>query len=190
MTIDTFPGLSSPRLKIRRFDDADVSAFLAYRNDAEVARFQSWNCCSEEEAREFIEEMKILPCGQPGKGLQLAIEMTETESLIGDCYLEVDSREPRQAEIGFTLSRPYQKQGFATEAIAAVVGYAFHDLDVHRIVGRADTRNIASAALMERLGMRREGHHLQSYWFKGEWTDEYLYAILKDEWMKKNGGAA
>ena len=92
----------------------------------------------------------------------------------------------RQAEIGFTLSREYQGYGYATEAVSSILNYAFHTFDLHRIIAITDCENIASVALLERLGMRREGHFIQNIWFKGKWGDEYLYAMLKDEWLLKS----
>jgi RimJ/RimL family protein N-acetyltransferase len=66
------------------------------------------------------------------------------------------------------------------------INYAFHTFDLHRITANTDCENIASVALLEQLGMRREGHFIQNIWFKGKWGDEYLYAILKEEWRHKS----
>ena len=81
--------------------------------------------------------------------------------------------------------RAYQGQGFATEAVSCLLNYAFLTFDLHRIIAITDCENEASVALLERLGMRREGHFLKNVWFKGKWGDEYLYAILKEEWLQK-----
>ena len=64
-----------------------------------------------------------------------------------------------------------------------VLEYAFMQLGLHRVVAITDCENEASVALLDGLGMRREGHFIQNIWFKGKWGDEYLYAILKDEWL-------
>ena len=66
-----------------------------------------------------------------------------------------------------------------------VLDYAFGSLGLHRIIAIADCRNAPSWALLERLGMRREGHFVENSWFKGDWADEYLYAILRHEWLSK-----
>jgi RimJ/RimL family protein N-acetyltransferase len=182
-----FDQLETCRLIIRRFQETDLAAFLAYRNDPEIARYQSWDSYSQEQAIALIEELKVIPCGAPGLGFQFALELKATGALIGDCYLKVDRDEPRQAEIGFTLARAYQRQGFASEAVIELLDYAFRTLELHRIIAITDSRNDASVALLSRLGMRREGHFLQNVWFKGEWGDEYLYAVLRDEWMQRRG---
>lgn len=92
---------------------------------------------------------------------------------------------PGIGEIGYTFARAYQRSGLATEATRAALDFAFDSLRLNRIIATMDCRNSASIALTERLGMRREGHFIQNSWFKGEWCDEYLYALLRKEWMKQ-----
>jgi RimJ/RimL family protein N-acetyltransferase len=180
-----FTALETPRLRLRHFADADLSAFMAYRNDPAVAAYQSWEGITEPEARAFIAEEKAAQPGVPGQWFQIAIELKESGLLIGDCALRIDEHDDRLAEIGFTLARAYQGKGLAREAVSSVLAYAFATFDLHRVIAIADCENAASVALLERLGMRREGHFLQNVWFKGKWGDEYLYAILKDEWLRK-----
>ena len=180
-----FTRIESERLWIRRFNDSDLVPFMAYRNDPEVARYQSWNSCDEREARAFIREMQSARAGVPGEWFQFAIESKETQELIGDCALRVDEHEPYRAEIGFTLAREYQGRGFASEAISGLLDYAFDALGLYRVIAIADCRNAPSVALLERVGMRREGHFIENVWFKGSWADEYLYAVLRDEWLQK-----
>jgi RimJ/RimL family protein N-acetyltransferase len=180
-----FTTLETTRLRLRHFRDTDLPLFMAYRNDPEVARYQSWEGISEPEARTFIQEQKEIQPGIPGQGFQIAIELKATGVLIGDCYFTINGLDDLQAEIGFTLSHAYQRQGFATEAVSCFLNYAFLTFNLHRIIAITDFENVASIALLERLGMRREGHFLQNIWFKGKWGDEYLYAILKEEWQSK-----
>jgi RimJ/RimL family protein N-acetyltransferase len=175
----------TPRLLLRRFKDDDCAQFLAYRNDPEVARYQSWESCSESEAVGFIEQQKSLPLGVTGQWFQFAVELKETAELIGDCAFRVSEADAQQAEIGFTIARPFQKRGYAAEAVARVFDYGFIESSLHRIFAITDCENHASVALLERLGMRREAHFIQNIWFKGKWGDEYLYAMLRDEWMMK-----
>jgi len=180
-----FTAIETTRLRLRHFVDSDLLAFMAYRNDPEVARYQSWDSINEAEARAFIQEQKEIQPGIPGQGFQIAIELKETGVLIGDCYFTMNELDSLQAEIGFTLSRAFQGQGFATEAVSCFLNYAFLTFNLHRIIAITDCENTASVALLERLGMRREGHFLKNVWFKGKWGDEYLYAILEEEWQSK-----
>jgi len=181
-----FTEIESARLRLRHFQDSDLTLFMGYRNDPIVAKYQSWERISELEARSFIQGQKEIQPGVPGKGFQIAIELKATGVLIGDCYFMINALDHRQAEIGFTLSREYQGYGYATEAVSCFLNYAFHTFDLHRIIAITDCENIASVALLERLGMRREGHFIQNIWFKGKWANEYLYAILKEEWLHES----
>ena len=82
--------------------------------------------------------------------------------------------------------RAYHQQGYGFEAVSTLLDYAFQTLGLHRVFAQADCRNDASIALLEKLGLRREGHFIQNFWFKGAWTDEYLYAVLQDEWLRRH----
>jgi RimJ/RimL family protein N-acetyltransferase len=178
-----FTNIETARLQLRRFAEADLPAFIAYRNDPDVARYQSWEGISEGEAVAFMREQQMAPAGEPGEGLQIVIERKDSGRMIGDCFFKVMEDDPRQAEIGYTLAREAQGHGFATEAVAALLTWAFPTFDLHRIIAIVDVKNTASVALLERLGLRREGHFRENIWFKGAWGDEYLYAILRDEWL-------
>ena len=173
----SFTELRTPRLVIRRFTLADAEAFSAYRSDPEVARYQGWDAPYDVgQAIAFISGLAD-PC-TPGEWYQLAV--TADGRLVGDVALYTDA-DPRLGRIGFTLARHAHGHGYATEAVRAILDYAF-DRGAHRIAADCDTRNQRSVGLLERVGMRREGHLRASAWCKGEWTDEYLYAILADEW--------
>ena len=171
---------------MRRFGDADLVPFLAYLNDPLVARYQTWESYTEQQAREVIEGQKILEPGQPGQAFVFAVELKETKALTGHVALSVKEQDRQQAEIGFTFSREYQGKGLAREAASCVLEYAFINLDLHRIIAITDCENERSAALLSRLGMRREGHFIQNIWFKGKWGSEYLYAVLREEWLRQH----
>lgn len=182
MALPIFHAMETERLRLRRFTEADMAAFLAYRNDPEVARYQSWESMTGDEARAYITDQIDLQPGEPGTWFQFAIALKASDALIGDCALHVRLYDPRLGEIGYTLAHIYQGQGYATEAVRVTLGYAFDTLALHRVSASADCRNAPSYRLMERVGMRREGHFLQHAWYKGEWCDEYLYAMLRSEW--------
>lgn len=178
-----FTHLESERLILRRFTDADLKAYLAYLNDPLVARYQTWETYTEQKAIEVIEEQKKLWPGIRGRLFSFALELKETGALAGHVVLTVQENDERQAEIGFTLARPYQGMGLAREAATRVLDYAFAELKLHRVFAITDCENDSSVALLDRLGMRREGHFIQNIWFKGKWGDEYSYAILREEWL-------
>lgn len=178
--------LTTPRLVLRPFRPDDLASFVAYRSEPDNARYQGWDAPFPAEAgARFIAEMMLQTVDEPGSWRQIAIERKADGVLIGDCALHFLADAPRQAEIGFTLARAAQGHGYATEAVLRVVAWFFDELDFHRVIGICDVRNTRSARLLERVGMRREAHYVESCWFKGEWTSEYHYAILQREWRAR-----
>lgn len=178
-----FTSLESQRLLLRRFDESDLLPFLAYLNDPLVARYQTWESFTEQQARDVIEKQKNFDPGVPGQWLTFAVELKAAGALIGHIALKLQDHQ--QAEIGFTFSREHQGKGLACEAATCVLDYVFTKLELHRVIAIADCENEKSVALLSRLGMRREGHFIENIWFKGRWGDEYLYAILREEWLRK-----
>jgi aminoglycoside 6'-N-acetyltransferase len=179
-----FP-LETKRLILRPFQESDLESFAAYRSDPDVARFQSWATpYSMEQAAAFIQELQQSRPGTPGDWDQVALELKATGQMIGDCAFYVLAEEPRQAEIGFTLAQSFQGYGYAREAVIRLLDYLFGELNLHRVRANCDVDNLGSIKLLESLGMRREGHFVQSLWFKGRWSSEYWYAILQAEWRK------
>src|SRR5712692_9572963 len=132
MPMADFTPLETTRLRLRRFLDSDLVPFMAYRNDPEVARYQGWEGISEPEARAFLQEENQAQLGLPGQWFQIAIELKETGLLIGDCALKIEVYNERQAEIGYTLSRPNQGRGLASEAVSCLLDYLFVTLGLHR----------------------------------------------------------
>lgn len=175
--------LESPRLVLRRFRPADVAAFVAYRSDPEVARYQGWETCTVEDAEALVEGQKGREPGAPGEWFQIAFALRESDALIGDCGLQIHESEPRQATVGITIARAHQRQGFGAEALSCLFDHLFIRTEVRRVVADTDPENVAAWTLLERLGMRRERHLRESLRFKGRWADEYLYAILREEWL-------
>jgi aminoglycoside 6'-N-acetyltransferase len=169
------------RLVLRRLHDGDAAAFAAYRSDPEVARFQSWEApYGVDQARALIAGMRDIAFAEPGAWLQVGIEAAGR--LVGDVAVHVDGDDPRLARLGFTLAPDAQGHGYASEAVRAVIHLLVTEHAIHRVSADCDVRNARSWALLERVGMRREAHHRQSVWWKGEWTDEYVYAVLAEEW--------
>ena len=150
-----------------------------------MAIYQSWDSYDEREALDFIRAMRSAEPGSPGEWFQFAVVLKGTGQLIGDCGLKTEE-DGRQAEIGVTFAREHQGKGYAFEAVSRLLDYAFSNLGVQRVVAIADQQNAPSVALLERLGMRREGSFIRNVWFKGHWASEYLYAILKEEWLRRH----
>jgi RimJ/RimL family protein N-acetyltransferase len=87
-----------------------------------------------------------------------------------------------QADVGCTVATEHQGRGYATEALTAVVGHLLIRRGLHKVSAECDARNIASAALLRRVGFRQEGLRREHTWIKGEWTDDLLFGLLAREW--------
>jgi len=175
-------NLTTHRLRIRNLRESDLDAFHAYRSDPAVTRYQGFEPMSRQEARDFLHEMATAAYGKPGDWVQFGIADRETNQLLGDCALKPDAQDPRMAEIGLTLAPSAQGRGLATEALRALIGWLFAETEVVRGVLITGTENTACVRLLERCGLRREGHFVENVWFKGRWASEFLYAVLKREW--------
>ncbi|MDQ3480341.1 MAG: GNAT family N-acetyltransferase [Actinomycetota bacterium] len=181
---------SSDRLVIRRFRAADAASLAAYRSDPATARYQSWDIpYSHAQARSFIESLEATNPDSPGEWFQFAVIEAATGVHIGDVAACVDADDPRLATIGVTLATSARGRGYASEAVAWLLDYLFLDRQKHRVTADCDARNSNAAALLDHLRMRREAHHLQSAWWKGEWVDEYVYALLAPEWLERRPAA-
>lgn len=173
----TVTELRTERLLLRRLVAADAAPIAAYRSVPEVARYQSWHTFTPEDAERLIAEQRAVVPNTPGTWLQLAIV---ADRVIGDCGLHfIDDA---QVELGITLDPAYQGKGYAAEGLRAVLDHLFGALGKHRVVATTDAENAAAVALFSRLGFRREAHYVRNVWFKGRWGDEFLFAVLAEEW--------
>jgi RimJ/RimL family protein N-acetyltransferase len=173
--------LKTARLTLRPFVIGDLDALHDIQSRPEATRYLLYDARDRGQVREVLEERMQADFIERDV-LNLAVVLSETGALIGDVVLFLRSQEHRQGEIGYVFHPDYGGRGYATEAARALLGLGFEHYGLHRIVGRLDARNTASARVLERLGMRREAHFVQNEFIKGEWTDELVYAMLDDEW--------
>ncbi len=165
-----------PGFALRRLSTDDLADFQAYRQDAELGRYQGWLPTPDEQARAFLAEMSVAPFPNLGHWVQVGIAEPESQRLIGDVGVFLD-RDAACAEIGFTLARPAQGRGVATAAIRAVIELIFECSLAERIVGVTDARNLPSMRLMERVGMRMTA--TRQAIFRGEACVEHTYTVTR-----------
>ena len=183
--------LQTERLLLRPFAATDFDALLAIQSRADVARYLYWDPRNAAEVREALDlKVRSTAIVAEGDNISLAAVLQATGELIGECSLRWVSSEHRQAEIGFILHPDHHGQGYATEAAAALLALAFDELRVHRVIGRLEARNTASARVLERLGMRQEAHLVENEHVKGEWQSEVVYALLDREWATRRADGA
>lgn len=175
-------SLTTPRLVIEPLATADVPAFVAYRQDPDVARWQSWNTdYSEEDGFALVRSQPVRELPDPGDWLQLAVRDRSGAPLFGDVAVHRLAEQPDTYEIGMTLAPQFQHRGIAHEAVARVLDHLFAEADAHRVIAECDARNAPVARLLRGLGLRQESHQVEADWFKQEWTTVDGYAVLAAE---------
>ncbi|TCV93262.1 RimJ/RimL family protein N-acetyltransferase [Luteibacter rhizovicinus] len=180
-------AMETERLILDPLRPDDAANLFAYRGDPEVARYQGWKPANESEAAAFIAEQARRPFGEPDSWCQLAIRSRQTGELIGDFGVHFPAGKDDPIEFGLSLKPAEQGRGYAREVMHAGIDLAFRQWGYRRVVGSVDPRNTASVALCRSLGFRQEAHHVESYFFRGEWVDDMIFALLAREWMAVRG---
>ena len=174
-----FPLLTE-RLSIAPLVMADLEAFVAYRQDPTVARFQSWEpTYSLSQGTELIESQAGLDFPPADEWLQIGIRLRSSGHLVGDLSLHA-LNEPGQFEMGFTLAVEHQGQGYAHEAASALLEKLFLEHGAVRVSADSDSRNLPSISLLRKLGFT---HRPEKGWqeeFKGETVSVYRYELERE----------
>lgn len=185
-----FP-IETERLLLRRYEPGDFDALLAIQSRADVNRWLYSEPRGAEEVRAILErKLGETALRDEGDTLAVAAELRATGAMIGGCMLHWTSREHRVGEIGFIFHPDHHGHGYATEAARPLLEFGFATVGLHRIVGRLEARNVASARVLEKLGMRREALLIENEFVKGEWQSELDYAILAREWRALRAAGA
>jgi RimJ/RimL family protein N-acetyltransferase len=158
--------LLTPRLRIEPLKLSDLDAFVSYRQDADVARFQSWDTTySAGQAAELIESQAGVVLPLQGQWLQLAVHDQFSGELVGDLALHSQTNSQAVFEIGFTIASKHQGKGFARESSSGLMSFLFSEVGAQKIVANTDRRNTASIRLLLSLGF--EFHPSKS------WTENF-----------------
>ncbi|GAA1943756.1 GNAT family protein [Amycolatopsis minnesotensis] len=178
--------LRTERLILRPFAEGDLDALHAIHSREDVTRYLYLEPRDRAECAEALEKRVAgMSITEPGQPLAIAVVLAETGELIGDLYFEWLSSEHRKAEIGFVFHPDHYGRGYATEAARELLRLGFEGLGLHRVIGRCDARNTASAAVLGKLGLRQEARLRENEIVKGAWVDELVFAILDREWRAR-----
>jgi RimJ/RimL family protein N-acetyltransferase len=183
-----FPSpLRTERLLLRMMASDDVDDIHAYQSLPEVCRYLPYEPRSREQVAEKIAKYSTATVlSGEGDFWQLAVELTgEPGRVIGDVYFSIKDLTNTTCEIGWVLHPAHTGLGYMTEAASAVLDLAFGEIGLHRAFANLDPRNDSSAALCERLGMRKEAYFVEDMWFKGVWADTLICGIVEREWAAR-----
>jgi RimJ/RimL family protein N-acetyltransferase len=178
-----FP-IETPRLQLREFRLEDEAAVHAYAGDPEVTRFTSWGPNDAAQTRAVLEVWLAAQAHWPRFSIPLAVELNAERRVIGGSGFASIDPHTGTGIFGYVLHRDYWGCGYATEASRALLDFGFDRLGLHRITATCDVENKASYRVLEKLGMRREGHFWKDALKRDEYRDTYLYAVLEEEWSK------
>jgi RimJ/RimL family protein N-acetyltransferase len=183
------PRLETDRLIVRRFEERDVPDVLTYSQYGEDDRFRKRNIdweLTEESVLKWWTPMMTMKPEEAIHWLSLVIELKAERRVIGNIGFNAKRiGDQFQGMIGWTLGKAYEGNGYGTEAASALLDYLFLTVGFHRAYALTSPKNRKSRRLMERLGMRREAHFRKNCFVDGTWGDEYVYAILQDEWAER-----
>jgi len=184
--------LETERLIVRRFEPSDVYDVLDYSRCGPDDRFRKRNIDwqpTEESALKWWSPMIAMRPEEAINWLSLVIELKSEARVIGNVGFNAKrSGDHLQGSIGWTLGAAYEGHGYATEAARTLLDYLFDAVGFHRVFAMSSPTNPKSWRLMERLGMQREAHFRKNCYFDGDWDDEYVYAILREEWAERLAG--
>lgn len=175
MLAHPFVPFTTDRLTVRLLGPSDVDAFVAYRNDPDIARYQDWDLpYTHSDATALVDSQADLDGPAAGQWVQLALD--DGDGIVGDVAIGLDGT-GSIAMLGYTLDARFHGRGFATEAVEAVVARLF-EAGVHRIAATLDPQNLDSMGVLERVGFRWEGCTRSSFPVRGEWVDDDRWALL------------
>lgn len=176
------PTLHTDRLTLRRFGDSDAEALWALHSDAHVLRF--WDSApwtDPARAQRFLETCRRME--DEGTGVRVVMERSSDGEFVGWCTLNDRNPDFRSAKLGYCLAEAGWGQGYATEAARALLAWAFETLDLNRVQAECDTRNPASARVLEKLGFTLEGTLREDCVVDGVVSDSWVYGLLRREWL-------
>jgi len=179
-----FP-IRTERLLLREFRADDCDDVHAYAADLDTVRFMDWGPNTLEATRERVDLMLTEQSAWPRAEVNLAVELIEQSRLIGATRLSLDGR--GGADVGYCYGGAYWRKGYGYEAAMTVVTVGFETLRLHRVWATCDVRNGGSIAILEKLGMRREGTLSKNQQVRDGWRDTYIYALLDEEWAARQG---
>ena len=182
-----FPALTSQRLILRDFHEADANAFFAMSSDDRVTEFYDCNTFSNvEQAKDLVAANIRRNAAQEGTGLRWVICLADSpECAIGSCGVHSINKNFHSIEIGYDLHPEFWGNGYAFEAVSKVLGFCFSShtpIHINRVSATTDLESHKSIALLRRLGFSEEGILRQYGFWKDRFNDVRLFSLLREEW--------
>lgn len=174
--------LQTKRLNIRELQWADLGNVHRLHSLPETDEFNTLGIPESLEVTEtiinnWLEEKQL----EPRKGYVFGIDLNDSNQFVGLIAINLGRPKFRRAEVWFKIHKDYWNKGYTTEALKKILEFGFCHLNLHRIEAGCAVENIASARVIEKAGMVREGLCRKDLPIRGVWKDSYSYAILEEE---------
>jgi len=175
-----FP-IRTGRLMLRRLQSADAGDLANFLSDSALLRYLPWRPMSLEEVEDWITEESRVAFPKPEECCYFAIETHEHARVVGVVSFWFSPKQFNLAGFEIIIHPNWQRRGYATEAIRALLALAFAGLRARRVAVECDARNVAAQHLLIKSGMRKESELIQDRFLKGEWVNTVGFALLKQE---------
>ena len=175
------PTLETERLRLRPFEERDAEPLFALHSNAHILRYwdsSPWRERSRAEA--FLTSCREM--ADLGTGARVAVEQRDDSAFVGWCGLHRWSPQHRSGSLGYCFDDAVWGRGYATESSRALLQWAFDTLALNRVQAEVDTRNRASARVLEKLGFQLEGTLRQDCIVDGDVSDSWVYGLIRSEW--------
>ena len=179
--------LRTERLNLREIAQGDTEAIYAYQSNPCFLRYHPSSIRTEEDVEGLVWQLIAWQRERPRFKFQLAIVLAKDNRLIGNCGIRKTAPSACEAELGYEIAPDHWGQGYATEAGRAMLSFAFRDLKLARVYASCVAENIASARVLEKLGMCQERRLRRQQWMKDRWWDELCYSLLAEDWLRQQG---
>jgi [ribosomal protein S5]-alanine N-acetyltransferase len=175
------PSVETKRLILRELSEDDFEDIHEFKSDPQVVKYLTWGPSSREQTLHSLRKQIAFQNEENRQIFVLAVVLKHTKKVIGNALLMIRDQDFKTVEIGYFINSNYWKQGYGIEIVNGLLYLGFNTMDIHRIYAVCDVENAGSVNLLNKIGFRQEGHFIKNLKVKGRWRDNYLFAMLKEE---------
>jgi [ribosomal protein S5]-alanine N-acetyltransferase len=175
--------ITTPRLCIRDMIQPDAEHIRKIAQNIDVMKYLMIWFDTENQIQDFITRATSQAVLGPGKRREylLTIETAESAEFAGIAIIAPDYESETTAEIGYIISKPEWRKGYATETARSLIAYCLESLKMHKVFGKCDELNTLSARVLEKCGMKHEGTMREHIWLRDHWRSSKFYGIISNE---------
>jgi RimJ/RimL family protein N-acetyltransferase len=175
-------SLPTERLILEDMNESDIDHVRRMARDPAIMKYVFIWLENEEQVTGFVRHARDEAARPDRQGYILAVRIPGTGDFAGFVLLEIDPGQPTTAEVGCILRPEYWKNGYASEILRALLAFGFKTLGLHRVYGKCDEINVASAHVLEKGGLVYEGTLREHVWLRDHWRSTRYYGMLAGEY--------